>query len=303
MHRSPRAVSLAVSIGALVATAPCRSAAAPDLDARVRAVVAGFPGRTSLYAKNLDRGLDYSFGADDRVRSASTIKLAILASAYAEVAAGRARFDDPLVLTEAKKVAGAGVLGELSDGLRLTLRDAVRLMIVISDNTATNLVLDHLSADVVNAHLVSLGLEHTRCLRKIGGGGASRASAEPANQGFGIGVTTPREMVALLERLVRGELVSPAASREMLDLLKRQQYRDGIFRGLHGVEAATKPGTLDHLRSDVGVVYAKAGRIAMAVTLEGLPEVDYSVDNPALLLLDRLSRVLVEGLGETSANP
>lgn len=292
-------VAVALRAWVLAALAPGAWAQdpGPDLDARVRATLDGFTGRASLYAKNLDRGTSYGRGAEDRVRSASTIKLAILVTAHAEVAEGRARWDDVLVLTDAKKTPGAGVLPELSDGLRLTLRDAVNLMIVVSDNTAANLVLDHLSADAVNARMAALGLENTRCLKKIGGGGPSRASQLPENDGFGIGVTTPREMVELVERLERGTLVNRAASREMVELLKRQQYRDGIFRNLKGAVAATKPGALDHLRSDVGVVETENGRIAMAITLEDLPEVDYTVDNPGLLLLSRLSAVLLEGLG------
>jgi beta-lactamase class A len=290
-------VVLALSLFSVGRGASAQESASPDLDARVTAALEGFAGRASLYARNLDRGTSYGRGASDRVRSASTIKLAILVAAHAEVAAGRARWDDPLVLTDAKKAAGAGVLPELSDGLRLTLRDAVNLMIVVSDNTATNLVLDHLSADAVNARMAALGFEHTRCLKKIGGSGPSRAMKLAVNEGFGIGVTTPREMVDLVERLVEGDLVSPAASLEMVELLKRQQYRDGIFRNLKGASAATKPGALDHLRSDVGVVFTDRGRIVMAITLDGLPEVDYSVDNPGLLLLSRLSNLLVEGLG------
>jgi N-acetylated-alpha-linked acidic dipeptidase len=263
---------------------------------RLSAALAGFHGRVSLFAKNLDSGLAFERGADERVRAASTIKLAILVEAFARVAEGRARWTDPVELTDARKAAGAGVLPEMGEGLRLTLRDAVNLMIVVSDNTATNLVLDELTADAVNARLASLGFTATRCLRKIGGGGESRAAQEPENQGFGIGVTTPREMVTLVERLERGEVVSPEASREMMELLKRQQYRDGIFRGWKGVAAATKPGALDRLRSDVGVVYTPRGRVAMAITCEELPEVDYSPDNPALLLMSRLSLILADGL-------
>jgi N-acetylated-alpha-linked acidic dipeptidase len=270
---------------------------APEpLGERVSAALAGFHGKVSLYARNLDTGRSYGLRADERVRSASTIKLAILVEAFARVAEGRARWTDPLVLTDAKKAAGAGVLPEMAEGLRLTLRDAVNLMIVVSDNTATNLVLDELTTDAVNARLAALGFEATRCLRKIGGGGASRAGADPANQAFGIGVTTPREMVTLLERLERGDIVSPDASHEMIELLKRQQYRDGIFRGFKGLPAATKPGALDHLRSDVGILYTPRGRVAMAVTCEDLPEVDYSPDNPAFLLMSRLSLVLADGL-------
>jgi beta-lactamase class A len=274
--------------------------AAPlPLGARIQALLAAFPARVSLFAKNLDTGQTYDQGGDDRVRTASTIKLPILIEAYAQVEEGRVHWEDPLLLKESGKVGGAGMLRELGEGLRLSLRDAVNLMILVSDNTATNLVLDVLTTDAVNARLESLGLPATRVLRKIGGGGQSRAGADPANAPFGLGVSTPREMVLLLERLERGEIVSPAASREMIELLKRQQYHDGIGRTLRGIPLATKPGALDHLRSDVGIVYSPRGRIALAVTCEGLPEVDYTVDNPGHLLISRLALALEEGLGHT----
>jgi beta-lactamase class A len=292
-----RRTTLLIALALVPGAASAQEVAASGLEAQVLAALEGFPGKASLFARNLDTGQSYGLEPDARVRSASTIKIPILIETYAEVAEGRARWDDVLVLTDAKKAAGAGVLPELDPGLRLTLRDATRLMIVVSDNTATNLVLDVLSADAVNARMAALGLAETRCLKKIGGGGPSLAAAQPDNEAFGIGVTTPREMVTLLEMLERGEVVSRAASREMLELLKRQQYRDGIFRNLRGVEAATKPGALDHLRSDVGVLYSDRGRIAMAITLQELPEIDYTVDNPALLLLSRLSGILVDGLG------
>jgi len=104
-------------------------------------------------------------------------------------------------------------------------------------------------------------------------------------------------MVMLLEKLERGEIVSPAASKEMIGILKRQQYHDGIGRTLKGVEIASKPGALDHLRSDVGIIYTPRGRIAMAITCEDIPEIDYTSDNPGNLLMSRLSLLLIEGLG------
>jgi N-acetylated-alpha-linked acidic dipeptidase len=145
--------------------------AAPlDLDGRVRSLLAGFNGRVSLFAKNLDTGAVYGREPDAPVRTASTIKLPILVEAFAEVAEGKARWDEELVLTAESKVEGAGILPEMDPGLRLTLRDAVRLMITISDNTATNLVLDRFGADAVNARMEALGLGETRSLRKISGG-------------------------------------------------------------------------------------------------------------------------------------
>jgi N-acetylated-alpha-linked acidic dipeptidase len=272
-----------------------------ELPARVRASLAGFPGTVSLFAKNLDDGQTFGLDADRRVRSASTIKLPILVEAHAQVAEGRLAWTDRLNLTDDQKAPGAGVLRELSAGLGLTLRDAVSLMILISDNTATNLVLDRVTTDAVNARMEALGFSRTRSLKKIGGTGASKAASEPANQGFGIGVTTTREMVGLLEALAKGEIVSVAASKEMVDLLKRQQYHDGIGRSLRGVAVASKPGALDRLRSDVGIVYTARGRIALAITCENLPETDSTPDNPAYQVLSRLSLILADGLA-TFAN-
>jgi N-acetylated-alpha-linked acidic dipeptidase len=267
-----------------------------DLGARVHAALAGFPGTVSLFAQNLDTGETFGLDPDLRVRSASTIKLPILVEVQAQVAEGRLAWTDRLTLTEDQKVQGAGVLREMADGLSLTLRDAVTLMIAISDNTATNMVLDRVTTDAVNARLLALGFSFTRSLKKIGGAGASQAARDPANQGFGIGVTTAREMVLLLERLEKGEIVNAAASREMVDLLKRQQYHDGIGRSLRGVPVASKPGALDRLRSDVGIVYTPRGRIALAITCEDLPETDYTPDNPALGVLSSLSLILADGL-------
>jgi len=142
----------------------------------------------------------------------------------------------------------------------------------------------------------SLGFKNTRSLRKINGGGESKAYSDPANKGFGIGVSTPQEMVLLMEKLERGEIVSPEASREMIALLKRQQQHEGIGRSLKGVEMASKPGSLDALRSDVAIIYSKRGRIAMAITCDQMPEIDWTEDNPAFHLMSHISNILIDDL-------
>src|SRR6476619_8091981 len=119
------------------------------LDDQVKPIVATFKGKVSLFAKNLDTGETYALNPDERVRTASTIKIAVMIEAFARVAEGKAKWTDEVVLTKEKKVSGSGILFELSDGLKLTLRDAVNLMMILSDNTATNLVLDVLTTDAV----------------------------------------------------------------------------------------------------------------------------------------------------------
>ena len=276
-----------------------------SLDEKIRAEIKAFKGKVTLFAKNLDTGASYGIGEDDRVRTASTIKVPIMAATFALVAEGKVKWSDELVLTKEKKVSGAGILPDFGDGLRLTLRDCVHLMIMLSDNTATNLVLDHVTADAVNEKLESFGLKLTRSLRKIGGGGESKLFAADWNKKpdgsssrYGIGVSTPREMVELLEKIERGSIISPEACKEMIAILKRQQYHDGIARNVKGIETATKPGALDALRSDVGIFYTKRGRIAMAITCDELPTIDWSVDNAGQLLMAKLALLLSERLGK-----
>ena len=267
-----------------------------SLDSDIKTKLASFKGKVSLFAKNLDTGETYALGADDRVRTASTIKIAVMVEAFARVAEGKAKWTQELVLTKAARYSGSGVLPELADGLKLTLRDAVNLMMVVSDNTATNLVLDYLSTDAVNARMDSLGFKQIRILRRVGSGGDSREGKDPANKPFGLGVATPREMVVLMEKLERGEVINAAVSKEMIELMKREQAHYAIGRALWELPMATKYGALDRLRSAVGIIYAKKGRVAMAISCDEMPDINWSVDNPAYLLMSDLSVILVDGL-------
>jgi beta-lactamase class A len=267
------------------------------LDQRVRAEVSQFKGKVNLFAKNLDTGAVYELAGDERVSTASTIKIAVMVEAFARVSEGKAKWTDELVLTKEKKVGGSGILNEFGDGLHLTLRDAVTLMMIMSDNTATNLVIDVLTADAVNVRMASLGLNETRLMRRVFGGGESVEGKKEESKRFGLGRTTPHEMVTLIEKLERGEIISPAASKEMIELMKREQGTNGIWREQWRLPKATKSGALDALRSNIGIIYHPRGRIVLAITCSEMPEVNWTVDNPALLLMSRLSEILIVGLG------
>ncbi len=275
---------------------------AQPLQNAIRERIAAFPGTVSLYAKNLDSGATVGVRETDPVRTASTIKLPVMLAVFDAVARGQAKWDEALTLAAREKVAGSGVLGvEFSTGGQLPLRDVLHLMIVLSDNTAANMILERFTADAVNAYLDKLGVKTTRSMRKVMGAGAaagiSAAGKLPENRKYGLGVSTPRDMVTILERLDRGELVSPEASREMLAILKRNQDNTGIIRHLMEYPVAHKTGALDALRADVGIVYSKSCKIAMAITVDGMAQPDWSPDNAGSLLIADLAKMLVDGLG------
>ncbi|HMQ05424.1 MAG TPA: class A beta-lactamase-related serine hydrolase [Pyrinomonadaceae bacterium] len=268
------------------------------LDERIKAEVSEFKGKVWIYAKNLDTGKEYSLRGDEQVRTASTIKVSIMAETFRQVAEGKIAWADELVVAKEKKVSGSGILGEFTDGAKIDLRTAVHLMIVLSDNTATNLVLEKVTTDAVNDYMSKLGLNDTLSLRKIGGGGDAKAWInDQRNRLFGLGRTSPKDMVRLLEMLEKGEIVSKDASAEMIAILRRQQLKDGIGRGQSDTTpVASKSGALDRFRADVGIVYTRKGRIAMAIYIDDMPFTGYHQENPGLAMIWRLSQILQEEL-------
>jgi beta-lactamase class A len=228
---------------------------------------------------------------------------------FAEAEEGRLDWNQKLLLTDQDKVSGSGVLTELSAGDALPIRDLMHLMIVVSDNTATNLILDRIGGNTVNVRMAQLGLKQTAVMRKImqtklfpdpngkpHPEGLTDEGKKPGNDRWGTGRSCPRDMVLILEKLNRGELVSKAASGEMISVLKRQHDHDGVGRDMENTVIASKSGALDHLRSDVAIVYSPHGPVAMAITVNNIPEINYGVDNPGNLLISKLSEILVEGL-------
>src|SRR5215471_11569496 len=210
---------------------------AHSLQDSLKARIGDFQGTVTLYAKNLDTGATVGIREADPVRTASTIKLPILCAVFDQVARGKARWDEKLTVTASAKVSGSGVLGaEFSEGVQLPLSDVAHLMIVLSDNTATNMILERFTADTVNEYLDKIGIPTTRSLRKIlgakGADGASAAGKLAENQKYGLGVSTPRDMVTILEKLDRGEIVNAEASKEILVIMRRCQDGNGVRRRL-----------------------------------------------------------------------
>ena len=276
-----------------------------SLDQQIKAKTTGFAGKVTLYAKNLDTGATYTLAGDEPVRTASTIKLPIMIEVFSEAAEGKLKLAEGIALSADEKVSGSGILQDLSDGDVLTLHDVVTLMITLSDNTATNLVLNRIGGNAVNARMAALGLKDTRVMRKILGdrsnlkatpSGITEEGAKAENKKWGIGRSSPREMVLLLEKLYRGDIISKQSSADMIEILKKQRDHNGIARDIKDAVVANKSGALDALRSDVGIVYTSNGAIAMAITVDGMPQPNWTPDNPGELMISALSELLIDNL-------
>ncbi|HET7293869.1 MAG TPA: serine hydrolase [Vicinamibacteria bacterium] len=277
----------------------------PDPAQRVRGRLAGFRGVMGVAAKDLRTGEEILVDADRRFPTASVIKVAVMLEVFHRIAEGTLRADQEVALPEAAKVGGSGVLVRLHAGLRPTVMDLVDLMITVSDNTATNLLVELLGTAGIDARLAAYGLKETLLFRPTFRDG--RPDVRPdLEKEFGLGMSTPREMARLLERIARGEAVSPAASAEMVRILGAQLYGDMIPRGLPaGVSVAHKTGMdeekvagpggrLRHIRADVGIVEGPQGRFVLAIFARQVEDTGWSVDNEALVTGGEIARIVYD---------
>ncbi|CAM3786758.1 serine hydrolase [Deinococcus frigens] len=205
--------------------------------------------------------------------AASTIKVPLLVLALEWAQAGRLALEERVTLGAADRVSGAGVLHELGPGLALSWRDVLTLMIIVSDNTATNLVIGVLGVEAVNDWLTAHGWTDTRLVGKLQLPPEQRNAAQLRNER---NRTTALEQTDMLGRLVRGELLDAAHTALALNILERQQFRDLIGRGLpratsgeHLYRLASKSGELDGVHHDVGVLYTPRPLVIALLTSGG----------------------------------
>jgi beta-lactamase class A len=229
-----------------------------------------------------------SHRGDEVVATASTYKLPLLIHLASLVHEGQLSWDLPLRLTDALKSRGTGVLRALHSGLELTLRDVCHLMTVLSDNTATDMLVNRFGLEDVNSWLRSLGLERTTLLRQDSTSDAS--SRAP----FATGITTPNEMVELLQRLASGSF-GPGMTKDVLEMLAAQNDQSMIPRYLPpGWSYAGKTGCDADLRADVGLVRDPSGRgFVLALFCSFPTSNDWSLENPGTLALARLAKFLL----------
>jgi beta-lactamase class A len=284
------------------------ASAQSGLQSQLNAIAAQHHGKVALFAENLKTGETAEITADQPVPTASVIKLTILLEAIDQVRNGQASLDEKIVLKKDNQVEGSGVLGLMDVPLTLTLKDALTLMVVVSDNTATNLMIDRFGLDRINAHTRELGLKDTYLYKRVF---KPPLPPVPADQPrFGLGKTTPREMAMVIDKIglcQLGTAAHPSVPSDaalcdvMLTMLRDQFYRDGIPRYIEGSDSsesgsaiANKTGAVDDARSDVGLVASKNGLIVISAFTYDNADHSYSSDDEGDVTIAKLSRAIVE---------
>jgi beta-lactamase class A len=255
------AASLKVLAASLIVLAALRpvlaQTAAAELkqkfEHRLTEIAAHVDGAVGYEILDLTNGDRVSHLQDASFPTASTIKLAIVLELFKQVEERRLRLDETLVLDRAKAVGGTGVLVHLGTPT-LSIRDYATLMVALSDNTATNVLIDRLGMEAIASRLKSIGLPGTKLRRHMMDLAAARRGDE--------NVSTPHELVLLLQAIQKND-----AAIELLKTPKDSRLRRGLPAD---VATADKPGELDGVRVDAGIVFAKNRPYAFAVMMSFL---------------------------------
>lgn len=289
--RSGFAVLAAALLLPLAAT-PARADVPADTAAlrrQLQELARGHAGVVGVSVRNLATGEAVSIRGDEVFPSASLIKVPVLVTLMDEVRRGAVRLDERAGFIARDRVGGSGVLGRMEPGLTPTVGDLGWLMTSISDNTATNLLLDKLDIRTVWAKMDSLGLPNTRIHSKTFRRHTSVAMDSSVR--WGLGKTSPDEMVRLFALLHEGRAVSPALDSAALAMLRDNQDGTKLTRWLPaGVAVAHKSGDVDQARNDCGIIYGPDTPVAICVMTRENRDTSYAVDNAAHLLIARMGR-------------
>ena len=306
---------IAVGMGTMSGLA--QQSADQGLSTTLNALIEAHHGKVAVYARQLNSGHEIAIDADEPVQTASVIKLAILYNAMVDVREGKASWDEKLTLKPGEPVNGSGVLHFFDTPLTVTLKDVLTMMVIVSDNTATNMAIDRFGVDAVNARVESLGLKNTHLYKKVM---KPATGPMPADQPkFGLGKTTAKEMAEIIEQIGECHLrrATPgttgltgwapmddkdkAVCDVALGMLKNQFYRETIPRYIEAVDTteegpaiASKTGSLNAVRNDVAIVSGKSGPMVISIFTWDNQDHGWTVDNTAEVLIARLAKAIVD---------
>jgi beta-lactamase class A len=225
-----------------------------------------------IYVKSLETSEEIAIDADRQMETMSTIKIPLMVEVLEQIKAGKFALTDKYTFVQADSQPGTGSIQRLDPGAVMTVKDLITMMIIVSDNTATEVLYRRVGGpEAVNRRMDALGLKNTRAMNVPSRWFPSLRSAPSTEQfyregKYPFGLTTPREMGRLLELMERGTLVDKNASDLMLRIMRGQLYRTRIPRYVSGYTIPHKTGDfLPYVGDDVGVLEAPGRTIVISV--------------------------------------
>lgn len=266
-------------IGILMCAIPASAETIAELKAKMDAVAKDFHGTLGYslhYRGKPDEQIDLN--GDETFPTASTIKTTIMCEAMHQVEQGKVGWNDDIeVQPKEEDRQEGGFAYYFKEGTKLPLCQWVHLMITVSDNTATMLLREHLGQKNVNDWLESKGFKTTRLLN---GKKCDELGLRPLQQKWGLGMTTPNEMVKLFELIVDKKAGSPASCERMLRILSHQYWDDCVLYSVPpDVHAGAKSGAINRSRSDVAVVNSPGGQYILAIYTKEQQDTSWSHNN------------------------
>ena len=264
------------------------------LEAQIQQVDQHLDGVMGVAIEDLTTGDHYFLREDEVFAQASSIKITVLANLYLQAQQGKLKLTDPYTVQSSDLVPDSDIMNGLTPGVtRLTLRDLATMMVAVSDNAATNVLIDRVGMPNVNAMLDALGLTHTRLRRKMMDLQAAKEGRE--------NISTPREMMTLLDAIYHGKVLNKESTADFFAMLSTNK-NSWIPRDLPAeIKIADKPGALEAVRNDSGVVFVDGRPYVICVMTSFLrnerdgEEAITKVSLETWQMFDRLSRATEYG--------
>lgn len=264
------------------------------LEERIEAELKSYDGTMGLYIDDLKGNVITRF-PDEKFETASTIKVYILAALFDAIGQGKASLKDMLTCEERFWIDGSGILGSLEVGTTLSVKNVATLMIIVSDNIATNMLIDYLGIDNINA-----------CIQKLGCKDTVLHNVLDFAKYHQLGTTTPRDYASMFVRIQNRTLVSPEASEQMWQILSQQHYNSMIVRSLPQFYVdpdnydeqlfwfASKSGSMNACRNDGGIITTPYGSYVIVMLNKDFSDKQYYPDHPATVFGSRVSRLIFD---------
>src|SRR5262245_14110921 len=257
---------------ACACTQPPQQTPLARLEAQINRITRDINATWGIYIKCIETGETIAINADQQMDTMSVIKIPLMAEAFREIEAGKFKLTDRVPYTAEARRPGTGVIRSLDPGVQLTVKDLLTLMIIVSDNTATDLLYDKVGGvEPVNQLMQSLGLKNTRAVT-IASAWFKAIAAAPSRDQFHaggknpFGLSSPRDIGKLLEMLERGQAVSKKSSDMMLQMMRGQVYSSRLPKYVTGFRVPHKTGDfLPYIANDVGILESQNRNVVVSV--------------------------------------